>query len=638
MSPERSSSRRQDSADRDSDAEGEKEYLSLVQQQRRLQSEQRVYKRESTSEIRKQMQELSRLEEERKTTLQKLAVAASHRGGQRYSAGRVSSLLARNGHLDEQIEQELQRQQMLDDQIGAMEKTLERKRAAPVKQLHVQSKIHNASTRLDTTNTKLGEQLTENGRLRGDIDTLRCERDKFLVVHSKLEKELKDLKKEMKASMEAASEAHQSREDAQAKLSRVREQNEKEVEMFHAEMRELQLASDHEGGLQRFLLEKDKRRVSQDELERSQRKLDEARRKRLEEQREAVARYDAASQQIAALLEGDGSPGGGGGGTGSPRAGRVAKGSLAELSDTDVRRLQELAGMSRRRSVALPAFLHASAGTEAEGSRRTHRRMSTLALALGLDDGEGIREAIRRSLEKDGGPGARSGQEVDGKLFYSKFMEREENNFALYNYVSEQSAAIQQLNDEIDKLTTELRDGRRSDAERDSRLGDEARLLEERARNAGREAERLRGDNRRRRRMGSQLQSEISSLLSHIGGSEGSAGLCFGHGEDLLEQVVMTTLGCVEQRANELLTARAYQHYQQGGDAVSERGGSTWQLLSLPPPTQAANFDLELPSTKLASGSDSEGRSSDGSSPRDKGVKKSQCTRVTRHYYIRSEF
>ncbi|XP_032819137.1 uncharacterized protein LOC116947465 [Petromyzon marinus] len=609
MSPERSSSRRQDSADRDSDAEGEKEYLSLVQQQRRLQSEQRVYKRESTSEIRKQMQELSRLEEERKTTLQKLAVAASHRG-QRYSAGRVASLLARNGHLDEQIEQELQRQQMLDDQIRAMEKNLERKRAAPVKQRHLQSKIHNASTRLDTTNTKLGEQLTENGRLRGDIDTLRCERDKFLVVHSKLDKELKDLKKEMKASMEAASEAHQSREDAQAKLSRVREQNEKEVEMFHAEMRELRLASDHEGGLQRFLLEKDKRRVSPDELERSQRKLDEARQKRSEEQREAVARYDAASQQIAALLEADGSPGGGGG-TGSPRGGRVAKGSLAELSDADVRRLQELAGMSRRRSVALPAFLHASAGTEAEGSRRTHRRMSTLALALGLDDGEGIREAIRRSLEKDGGPGDRSGQEVDGELFYSKFMEREENNFALYNYVSEQSAAIQQLNGEIHKLMTELHDGRRSDAERDSRLGEEARLLEERARDASREADRLSGDNRRRRRMGSQLQSEIGSLLSHIGGSEGSAGLCFGHGEDLLEQVVMTTLGRVEQRANELLTARAYQHYQQGADAVSERGGSTWQLLSLSPPTQAANFDLELPSTKLVSGSDSEGRCSD---------------------------
>nr|XP_032819138.1 coiled-coil domain-containing protein 114-like isoform X2 [Petromyzon marinus] len=608
MSPERSSSRRQDSADRDSDAEGEKEYLSLVQQQRRLQSEQRVYKRESTSEIRKQMQELSRLEEERKTTLQKLAVAASHRG-QRYSAGRVASLLARNGHLDEQIEQELQRQQMLDDQIRAMEKNLERKRAAPVKQRHLQSKIHNASTRLDTTNTKLGEQLTENGRLRGDIDTLRCERDKFLVVHSKLDKELKDLKKEMKASMEAASEAHQSREDAQAKLSRVREQNEKEVEMFHAEMRELRLASDHEGGLQRFLLEKDKRRVSPDELERSQRKLDEARQKRSEEQREAVARYDAASQQIAALLEADGSPGGGGG-TGSPRGGRVAKGSLAELSDADVRRLQELAGMSRRRSVALPAFLHASAGTEAEGSRRTHRRMSTLALALGLDDGEGIREAIRRSLEKDGGPGDRSGQEVDGELFYSKFMEREENNFALYNYVSEQSAAIQQLNGEIHKLMTELHDGRRSDAERDSRLGEEARLLEERARDASREADRLSGDNRRRRRMGSQLQSEIGSLLSHIGGSEGSAGLCFGHGEDLLEQVVMTTLGRVEQRANELLTARAYQHYQ-GADAVSERGGSTWQLLSLSPPTQAANFDLELPSTKLVSGSDSEGRCSD---------------------------
>ncbi|XP_062320512.1 uncharacterized protein LOC134022779 [Osmerus eperlanus] len=133
---------------------------------------------------------------------------------------------------------------------------------------------------------------------------------------------------------------------------------------------------------------------------------------------------------------------------------------------------------SRRRSTLVGPMFRAAAGGGGDAERRgrrltEHRRRSTLLLGLFSEEQERLRELAQRALEEE-----RRGQHArppafDAELFYTVYMEREDGNFALFNYVLEQSRMIEETTKDLEQLRQSIDE---------EKAATERRLSRERAR------------------------------------------------------------------------------------------------------------------------------------------------------------
>ncbi|XP_061423878.1 outer dynein arm-docking complex subunit 1-like isoform X1 [Lethenteron reissneri] len=301
-----------DMSDVDLDGLAEGELSKLQRQCRIIEGDRQTYNMESQDLIRRQMSEIFKLEKEKEDLMQsvRLSERKSMRMRDQECAENLRAMLELREALESDISQERRRLDELDVQVKQMERKMEAERrksgGSSGTRTHVtrtHKYTHVLENRLDTALSKFNVQLTQNARLREDIESLRVEREHFENIYRKLLKELQDTHREMDIVMDTSTAAYDSRDEARTKVALLREKADKDGAQYATEMKELQRLLDHERRLRDFMGVKGQERVSletgalyrKDEVEKRQREL----------VQESVESYEAAFQQIHAITHED---------------------------------------------------------------------------------------------------------------------------------------------------------------------------------------------------------------------------------------------------------------------------------------------------------------------------------------------
>ena len=107
--------------------------------------------------------------------------------------------------------------------------------------------------RLDKALVKYNKSLATNKRLRVMIDNLRRERVTFDKLARKFEKEVAEQKRIMQELIEQSNAAYEARDEAQNRISTLREKAEKEYQTYIQEIKDLDRNIEHDRKLREFL-------------------------------------------------------------------------------------------------------------------------------------------------------------------------------------------------------------------------------------------------------------------------------------------------------------------------------------------------------------------------------------------------
>uniref|UniRef100_A0A452R5X2 Outer dynein arm docking complex subunit 1 n=1 Tax=Ursus americanus TaxID=9643 RepID=A0A452R5X2_URSAM len=117
----------------------------------------------------------------------------------------------------------------------------------------IRRRIKILEDQLDRVTCRFDNQLVRNAALREELDLLRIERNRYLNVDRKLQKEVELLRNTVSSLMVSSAAAYTVREEAKSKMGLLRERAEKEVAQNDAEVQTLQRQIAHLEQLHRFL-------------------------------------------------------------------------------------------------------------------------------------------------------------------------------------------------------------------------------------------------------------------------------------------------------------------------------------------------------------------------------------------------
>nr|XP_010945186.1 outer dynein arm-docking complex subunit 1 isoform X1 [Camelus bactrianus]XP_045366588.1 outer dynein arm-docking complex subunit 1 isoform X1 [Camelus bactrianus]XP_045366589.1 outer dynein arm-docking complex subunit 1 isoform X1 [Camelus bactrianus] len=224
--------------------------LSRLQRQCKvMEGERRAYSKEVHQRINKQLEEIRRLEGVRDKLQVQISVAQSQ-----VKRLRDSEKLENMGHLLKcrvQVQAEvkdLQEQtRALDRQIQEWETRIfayGKGVRAPGCMLDqkgkIQRRIKVLEDQLNRVTCRVDIQLVRNATLREELDILRIERNRYLNVDRKLQKEIQLLRDTVSTLMVSSTSAYTVREEAKTKIGMLRERAEKEVAQNESEVQLLQ--------------------------------------------------------------------------------------------------------------------------------------------------------------------------------------------------------------------------------------------------------------------------------------------------------------------------------------------------------------------------------------------------------------
>lgn len=279
-----------DSSDLEFDGIAETEIEKLQRQFRITEGDRQAYSIQSQEKIRKQRQEISKLREEQEELLRVLE-CQSHRKNDNQDTESVQSLLEQRNMLEDQLENERQTQTQMEQEIMNMEKKQVEVRRGEVtaSQSHTsqarqtQKATRTLENKLDRALIRFNEQLTKNSQLREELETLRMERVRFQQLHRRLEKVLQDVRKDIGEVIDMSTTAYDVREEAQTKITMMKEKAIKDFAQYSAEMKELERVIAHERRLKEFMTTKSNERTAMDDGQEMRR------RQEMKEQRRADA-------------------------------------------------------------------------------------------------------------------------------------------------------------------------------------------------------------------------------------------------------------------------------------------------------------------------------------------------------------
>ncbi|RXM35439.1 Cilia- and flagella-associated protein 46 [Acipenser ruthenus] len=249
---------------------------------------------------------------------------------------------------------------------------------------------------------------------------------------------------------ETQEEIRKQREEAQARIIRVNEQQEKDMELYNAEIREMQRELSHTQKVEHFLQEKKKEREPDEDFLEAEKKRETKERERKIEHQIALNKYEEAVEKLNEIIE---------------KGAKKRDMSQRQMSRSDNKncyegaaeeerkRLWDLA--TRRKSTILSPFFKDSTG-EGDSERKLrrlteHRRKSTI-MGTTIEDQERLKELMKKALERQDKLEEKESLDCDAELFYNVYMEREDMNFALFNYVTEQTGDIDNIQEQIEQL------------------------------------------------------------------------------------------------------------------------------------------------------------------------------------------
>uniref|UniRef100_A0A8C4DVU3 Outer dynein arm docking complex subunit 1 n=1 Tax=Dicentrarchus labrax TaxID=13489 RepID=A0A8C4DVU3_DICLA len=265
-------SARSDSSEMDADGTAESEIAKLQRQFRIMEGDRQAYNLQAREQIRKQQQEIEKLLKEQEELHRNLGACKSFTRQQQESGDTQSlcALLEQRDVLEEELGKEKQHQKEIEKEIANMELKLADLRKGDISTSdsqrsevrRTQKTVRTLEYKLDRALTRFNEQLTKNGHLREELQTLHIERVRFQQLQNRLDKELHDV--------------HLREVEAHSKMTMMREKAVKDLAQYNAEMKELERVIAHECSLKEFMTTKCSERTGQDDASemKEQRRMD----------------------------------------------------------------------------------------------------------------------------------------------------------------------------------------------------------------------------------------------------------------------------------------------------------------------------------------------------------------------------
>ncbi|KAM6980090.1 coiled-coil domain-containing protein 114 [Aplochiton taeniatus] len=451
-----------DGSEMDTDGLAETEMVKLQRQFRIMDGDRQAYSIQSQEHVRRQRQEIEKLQREQGELLSSLRVSENLTQQQQDNEDTqaLRALLSQRDEVEEELERERQAQAEMEKEIASVERKLAELRRVAVtatssqksQPKQTQKATRTLENKLDRALVRFNEQLTKNSHLREELETLRVERVRFQQLHRRLEKELQDNRKETVDMISLSTAAYDARVEAQSKMTTMKEKAVKDLAQYSAEMKELERLIAHERRLKEFMTTKCSERSGQDEGQ-------EAGRRHALEPREQ-RRTDSGEESLDTLEE-------------------------------VFQRIQDLTG------------------------------------------------------------------EQDLDMLVTRFIQVEDRNFALFNYVNEQNNEAEALRDQINQTQSEMEqfqvEGLRQSEENHALL----RAIDEQQRATEVEAQEAEEEAKAVSKILDQITTGVNRVFSKMKCDQ-SVEDALGSSAAIKENNLMKYLGLVEQSTNELLTMQAF--------------------------------------------------------------------------------
>ncbi|XP_061642166.1 coiled-coil domain-containing protein 114 isoform X1 [Phyllopteryx taeniolatus] len=479
----------------DVDVDGtELENAKLLRQYRIMDADRQAYSIQAQQQMRKQQQEIEKLSAEQEEMRRKLGAckSLSRQKEDKKDAESLQVLLEQRHRLEEELEKERQHQKELQEEISNMEVKLKELRKGNASTSDTQRSAHRRNqeavgtleNKLQRALTQFGEQLSKNGHIREELQTLHIERIRFQQLHDRLVQELQDVRKKIGEVITLSTTAHDARVEAQSKLAMMREKAEKDLTQYNTEMRELERVISHECSLKDFITIKYSEKTGQEGTEPGQRHT----------------------------------------GFGTMRC-------------SDLKESLPISLTSHVLSFTF-SFLHQLVSNLREFEKKDSSEESPDNL-----------EAFFQRIQSVTG-------EEDPELLVSRFIQAEDRNFALFNFVNEQNNEAEVLQNQISQIQKEMEHFKVRGLRQEERHRASLRDVSARQKDAELQTE----DFETRAAIISKVLEEVkigvTSIVSNVE--------CDME-DSISDNNIMPFLSVVEQKTNQLLSIQAFLDKKQSG-------------------------------------------------------------------------
>ncbi|KAF6076836.1 coiled-coil domain containing 114 [Phyllostomus discolor] len=277
-----------------------------------MEGERRAYSKEANQRINKQLAEIQRLQKVRDELQVQIGIAQSQVKRQRDNErlGNMGHLLKCRTQVQAEIKELQEQTRALDRQIQEWEmriSVLSKDCRAPGvvldQKAKIQRRIKVMENHLDKVTCRFDIQLVRNAALREELNILLIERNHYMNVDRKLQKEIRHLRHMISGLIFSSTSAYSVREEAKAKMDMLRERADKEVVQNQTEVQTLQRHIAHLEQLHRFLkLKNNDRRPDPSVVEKRERRAREvAQGLRKTSQEKLVLRYEDTLSKLSQL-------------------------------------------------------------------------------------------------------------------------------------------------------------------------------------------------------------------------------------------------------------------------------------------------------------------------------------------------
>merc|ERR1712139_104912 len=149
---------------------------------------------------------------------------------------------------------------MGEEKINCQHRNMGGVHASHQRHVTTQHTIRVFENRLNKATREFNDCLAQNAKLREEIQHLRPQRAVFDNIHKRIYKDLTSKKREQIELIEQTTMAFDQRDEAEQKMSALKDRNQKDLAQYNMEYKELMRQLDHDETLKKFLLDKTQER------------------------------------------------------------------------------------------------------------------------------------------------------------------------------------------------------------------------------------------------------------------------------------------------------------------------------------------------------------------------------------------
>ncbi|XP_022065480.1 coiled-coil domain-containing protein 114 [Acanthochromis polyacanthus] len=182
------------------------------------------------------------------------------------------------------------------------------------------------------------------------------------------------------------------------------------------------------------------------------------------------------------------------------------------------------------------------------------RQLSKLKEQNRMDSEEGSLDALEEMFKRN----QLVTEEDDLDLLVTRFIQAEDRNFALYNFVTEQMKGVEALRDEISQIQEEMEQFQVKGLQQEQDHQSQLRDIEEKRKEIELQAEDYENQGSSISKILDEIMTGINSIFSKLEYDRSKAEDLLGSSAGITENNIMFYLGLLEQKTNELLTVQAF--------------------------------------------------------------------------------